>query len=445
MHFRSPPHLRAVLSSASAAASWRRGVLCVSLAWAAAGSNGRSAAPAPAREASAAVTAETAAPVAPVTPVAPPVRREFAFAADGVTFDARFASARLDQCRRTAPDTFAVTITPENTPINPSPWFAFSVRAATAKTIVVDLHCEGGPLRYRPKISIDGHSWITLPAEAFTPGERNSDGRLRLEVGPEPLWVAAQEIIGVAQLEAWSRALERLPFVTRAEIGRSLQGRPLHKLEIGSPQADSALVVIGRQHPPETTGTLALMGFVETLVGDTPLAREFRQQFQVLVVPLVNPDGVELGHWRHSVGGTDLNRDWGPFRQPETRAVRDQILALRARSRVCLFLDFHSTFSDIFYTRTDDQPTNPPALVAKWIAALHARFPDYQVKRSASPNSNSPTSLSWMHVTFGTPAITYEIGDNTERPRLRQLAAGAAEETMTLLLQARTDGRPSSK
>jgi glutamate racemase len=396
---------------------------------------------APAATASPAAAMEAAAVATAATSVAPPVRREWAFAADGVTFDARFPTARLDACRRTAPDTFAVTIRPENSPINPSPWFAFTVRADRTKTIVVDLRCDGGPLRYRPKISIDGRSWITLPEEAFRTREKTGEGRLQLEVGPDPLWVAAQEIIGVVQLDAWGRALERLPFVTRAEIGRSVQGRPLHKLEIGRAEADAFLVVIGRQHPPETTGMLALMGFVETLAGDSALARDFRQQFCTLLMPLLNPDGVEHGHWRHNVSGVDLNRDWGPFRQPETRAARDQILALRERGRIFFFLDFHSTFSDVLYTRTDAQPTQPPLFIRDWVAALHSRFPDYTLKRSASASSNSPTSLSWMHRTFAVPAVTYEIGDNTDRARLRQIATGAAEATMTLLLQARAAGR----
>jgi hypothetical protein len=46
-----------------------------------------------------------------------------------------------------------------------------------------------------------------------------------------------------------------------------------------------------------------------------------------------------------------------------------------------------------------------------------------------------------MHRTFAVPAVTYEIGDNTDRARLRQIATGAAEATMTLLLQARAAGR----
>ena len=380
------------------------------------------------------------------TSVVPPTRRAWEFPADGVTFDARFATARLDECRRSAPGVYTVSIRPENTPINPSPWFAFTVRADVARTVVVDLKCEGGPLRYRPKISVDGRNWITLPEEAFSPDKKEGEGQLRLEVGPEPLWVAAQEIISDENLDAWGRTLERLPFVTRAEIGRSVQGRPLHQLEIGAPQAGAFLVVIGRQHPPETTGTLALMGFVEALAGDTPLARDFRKNFRVLLVPLLNPDGVANGHWRHNANGVDLNRDWGTFHQPETRAVRDQILALRAHGRVFFLLDFHSTFFDVFYTRSDSEPSPFPGLIKQWVDAIHARFPDYQVKRSAASSSTKPTIMSWAHVTLGIPAITYEIGDNTDRTALRRLATGAAEETMTLLLQAKaTDAGPSDK
>ena len=34
------------------------------------------------------------------------------------------------------------------------------------------------------------------------------------------------------------------------------------------------------------------------------------EKFRVLAFPLMNPDGVDLGHWRHNAGGIDLNRDW---------------------------------------------------------------------------------------------------------------------------------------
>lgn len=368
----------------------------------------------------------------------PPPRQLWQFAEDGVTFDTRFAMARASDCQRIARDEYTVVTRPENTPINPSPWFAFKVSAASARAITVRLVCDGGPLRYRPKISVDGINWVTLPAEAFTSTAKSSEGTLRLEVGPEPLWVAAQEVITSDRLEAWSRALERLPFVTRSEIGRSLQGAPLHKIEITGATNPGYVVILGRQHPPETTGTLALMRFVETLVGDSALARDFRQQFNVLLVPLLNPDGVDQGHWRHNQNGVDLNRDWGVFRQPETSAVLDQINALREKGRLFFFLDFHSTQYDVFYTQTDAEQSFPTDFTKHWIDGIQRRFPDYKVKRSASSSPTSTTSVGWARRTFGIHAITYEIGDNTDRALLQQIATGAAEEMMTLLLAAKT-------
>lgn len=389
----------------------------------------------------AAATNEKARPTA--SQVAPSPRRQWSFPADGVTFDSQFARARLNECSALGSGEFSVVIQPENKPINNSPWFAFKVSAVAAKSIVVRLRCEDGSLRYRPKISTDGIKWLTLPAEAFASGPKKNECTIRLEVGPQTLWVAAQELVSTEELDAWSRTLERLPFVTRAEIGRSVLGKPLYKLDIHEGATNrSHVVIIGRQHPPETTGSLALMRFVEEIVGDSDLARQFRRQFAVLVVPLLNPDGVDQGHWRHNMNGVDLNRDWGVFAQPETRAVRDQVLALKKSGRVFLHLDFHSTFNDVFYTQPDDALASPAGFTKRWIAGIQNRFPDYEVKRSSSRTPTLTTSHNWMHTTLGIPAITYEIGDHTDRALLQQIAGGAAQEMMTLLLELKeSDGR----
>ena len=68
------------------------------------------------------------------------------------------------------------------------------------------------------------------------------------------------------------------------------------------------------------------------------------------MIPNMNPDGVEHGFWRHNMGGIDLNRDWGPFTQPETVLVRDQLdrFVQTGSPQLSLFLDFHSTDRDVF-------------------------------------------------------------------------------------------------
>ncbi len=366
--------------------------------------------------------------------VTPP--RTWTFGSDEVTFDTRFPRARLNDCEMTGDGAFTLWISPENKPINHSPWFAFKVSAARPRKITVHLRCAEGSIRYRPKLSTDGRRWIALPAEAFQLSQRPqaNQGVLTLEIGPQPLFVAAQEFVSREELEDWGRTLEQLPFVTRGEIGRSIRGAPLYKLEIGEASSNPAyIVVIGRQHPPEVTGSLALMRFMEEIVGDSDLARSFRREFNILLVPLVNPDGVDLGHWRHNMGGVDLNRDWGTFAQPETRAVRDQILALKDKGRVLLHLDFHSTFNDVFYTQIDS-PQSPDNFTKPWLDGITRRFPDYQVKRSPSEPTRLTTSTSWAYKTLGIPAITYELGDNTDRALLQQIATGAAQEMMTILL-----------
>ena len=117
---------------------------------------------------------------------------------------------------------------------------------------------------------------------------------------------------------------------------------PLHMLTIGEATAANLVFIISRQHPPEVAGTMALQAFVERLCAKELLARQYRKAFTTVVVPLMNPDGVMQGHWRHNNNGVDLNRDWRLFAQPETRQVRDALLKIAAvpDARPFLFLDF---------------------------------------------------------------------------------------------------------
>src|SRR5690606_34619577 len=96
-------------------------------------------------------------------------------------------------------------------------------------------------------------------------------------------------------------------------------------VKVGKAKSKRVVVLMTRQHPPEVTGHHAFMSFVETITENTPQAKLFRDKFLIYLFPLVNPDGVEGGHWRHNTGGIDLNRDWEDFNQPETRAIRDYL------------------------------------------------------------------------------------------------------------------------
>lgn len=369
-------------------------------------------------------------------PIAPQHRRTIGFQRSGVYASNEFEGARLNDFFQVDDSTYTAVIRPENAPINNSAWYAFQLWAETPQTIYLTLTYEDGTHRYVPKLSADGRQWTPIDATAYVPDTTAGTARLRLDVGPDTLWVSGQELLTSTDFEAWTRDLADRPYVSRTVLGTSRQGRPLHQLTITeAEQPTDYVLIISRQHPPEVTGSIAVMTFLETLAADTDLARRFRERFAVLAVPLVNPDGVDNGHWRHNTGGVDLNRDWLDFNQPETRQVQEAFLELREDPATTVYFaaDFHSTQQDVFYTLDRSLAAFPEGFVDRWLDAIRTRLPDYYVNDEPF-GLGSPVSKNWFYETFGATAITYEVGDENDRGRVREVSRTGAEALMELLL-----------
>lgn len=356
-----------------------------------------------------------------------------------VVIDLSFSSARLNSCKQTGDNVFSVSTAPENVPINPSPWYAFKLYSETPQDITVYLHYPLSRHRYLPKISSDGINWQAIAEQDLQLLFDGKAIKMRLQAGPNALWVAAQQIVDNRFYDEFTRDLADLDFLERRLLGYSTGGRPIYKLETTTP-VERYIVLIGRQHPPEVSGALAMIDFVERLMLDEPLANAFRAQYGLLITPNMNPDGVEHGFWRHNMGGIDLNRDWGPFTQPETRLMRDQLNRFLepGMPKLSLFLDFHSTNRDVFYTPTREVTQHLPEFTDLWLSQVQARmqqiYADYEVEAVPGYNVESGVSKSWISQVFGVPAITVEIGDETTRAMINSLAVIAAEEMMTVLL-----------
>ena len=151
----------------------------------------------------------------------------------------------------------------------------------------------------------------------------------------------------------------------------------------------------------------------------------------------MNPDGVDNGHWRHNMGGIDLNRDWQNFNQPETKSVRDFLIKKDDEGYDFVFgADFHSTWDDIYYPLDTLATGKKGKIVFDWIENISKRLPQKKTNVKAS-TSLSPTMVSrtYFFVNHGMPAIVFELGDNTPRPFLKEKGKVAAEELMKLLLR----------
>ena len=182
----------------------------------------------------------------------------------------------------------------------------------------------------------------------------------------------------MAQLAAASPQL-----VTGVNLGNSLEGRAINGIRISAPDLPGnprtsrpQLLFNGCQHAREWVGPATVMyiadQFISGYAGD-PRIHAILDNAEILIVPVVNPDGYEYTWtpnnrlWRKNRRnngdgsfGVDNNRNWGyqwggqgaststsnetyrgtgPFSEPETQRLRDFMLA---NTRLRASIDFHS-------------------------------------------------------------------------------------------------------
>ncbi len=391
---------------------------------------------------------EGQAPIKKVSTLTRPIQYQLKQTYDlgnGIYCSNEFDGARLNGVALTDENEVTVLITPENSPINPSPWYAFKIWSDEEKDIQLKItYTDGVGHRYHPKLSSDGTSWTAVDSSVFVSDTASIAKRetpkfctFALSVSPDTTWVAAQELIVSKDINKWATNLAEKPSISFNEIGKSKEQRSINALQIGNPDSKKLIMVLSRQHPPEVTGWLAMKAFVERLCDDDELANKFRNEYLVCVVPCVNPDGVDNGHWRHSSGGIDLNRDWEKFNQPETQTIRKFMKTKVAEGGKFYFaIDFHSTYHDIYYTIAPEEKGNMPWLVPKVINAMAKDIQNYHpnIKPDdpSSPKVNSTVSIFYE---FGAEAVTYEVGDSTPRDFIKQKGNLTAKNLMEKMLQ----------
>lgn len=354
---------------------------------------------------------------------------------DAFRVDADFPAANMASCDVLDASSIEILLQPENTPINASPWYAVRLTPNQAGPVRLILNYDEHAHRYKPKVSYDGTAWTVLPDDRVDVKAAGYRVTLDIDLDDRPLYVSAQELFTNETHDAWSAAHAEKSFVTLSQIGASMEGRAINMIETeAAVESPKTVMLVGRQHPPEVTGALAMVSFTDELLGGSELARKFRDQYNLVIIPNLNPDGVEHGHWRHNMGGLDLNRDWGPFTQPETQAAKSVIDQIEAPG-LSVFLDFHSTRKNVFYTQPVGNDGTEYGFTAEWLKRARSKLPDYAFDRQGAHNVDLPTSKTYIFETFGIPAITYELGDETDRTEIAETARTFAQEMMTLLLE----------
>ena len=368
------------------------------------------------------------------------IQKKQTFALDdlGVYASNEFDGARLNGLQKVNDSTGVLLINPENDPINNSAYYAFKVWSNLAKPFYFTFqYPKGFKHRYTPKLKKD-KGWAVLDSANIF--KKDTIITVKLELNKSPLIVAAQELNSSSDVKVWYTKLiiGKEDYVHFSNYGKSRLGRNLPVLDIykGDKRNKDIIVLLTRQHPPEVTGYFAFQEFLKTILNHSTISDTFLNKYRVLAFPILNPDGVDLGHWRHNAGGVDTNRDWSIYNQPEIKQTVEYITKTlrKNNAKVLLGLDFHSTYKDIFYTNKIRKGTTLPNFIDDWFKGLEYTIPNYFVNE-ASANSTKPVSKGWFLYGHNAVGITYEIGDTTPKDRIKLIGKVTAEQMMRVLLK----------
>ena len=343
----------------------------------------------------------------------------------GFSVDQQYPGGNFAYCEIVNGANVEIYIEPEDKQVtNPSPWYAFRIQRIADATEIFTATLKYGDAkhRYKPWFARYANAPIKSTDYRLVPTtltELTAENEFRIEIPQgQTIYIAAQPNLTTSEYDDWLEQLsERWLNSSILTIGHSIQKRPIHAFS-SDLSAPNVILIIGRQHPPEVSGSWALFAFVERLLelrnescaAHSPSCKFFKDH-QLLVVPLVNPDGVVAGHWRHNMGQKDLNRDWGDFEQPETAAVFKFVDNLVASGKnLVLNLDFHSTSRHVLYTQTEDDELTIANFPTKWMAT---RGLDREPNIEYAPRelTETQTSKNFFYRYAGIPSITFEISD----------------------------------
>lgn len=266
-----------------------------------------------------------------------------------------------------------------------------------------------------------------------------------------------------ARVKGWLRALcERYGDGARVEsIGKSLLGREILSLRMGS--GETPVLYCGGVHGREWMTTLLLLRFAEEMLQacrlnrrlcDMDMNRLLRGR-EVIVIPALNPDGVEISingadapglkdylgenlftrcrsrefcrRWKANARGVDINRNFDaawddmhalaldsgicgpqaggwtgdyPESEPETQAV----VALCARIRFRHVVAFHAQGEEIYWNYRSYTPAR-----ARLMAKVLSSSSGYPLREPCT-GASSAGLKDWFMEKYHAPAFTVEIG-----------------------------------
>ncbi len=174
-----------------------------------------------------------------------------------------------------------------------------------------------------------------------------------------------------------------------------------------------------RTHPNEVQGTWVTNQIITQLLGSSQLARQLRGGCVFNVLPMINPDGVELKHPRENANNIDIESNWTAVPgEPEVQTLRAMFVALMSQPNpIRIALNMHSAYGTdryfVYHTATGTT-AGYAAVEQRFINAVRSYFPggirpyDFFVSWTSGPSLVYPESWFWKNCGASVLALTYE-------------------------------------
>ena len=221
------------------------------------------------------------------------------------------------------------------------------------------------------------------------------------------------------------------------EIGSSVKGHSLYDFTIGSPDADSSVLVVGTMHAREYICATVLMQEIEyylsnynCMIGGMKPA-DVLENTQIHYVVMANPDGVEISQksyarWKSNARGVDLNRNFPTKKfvsggtkgaegysgkkalsEPESRAIAALTVKLKTKQKLQGVINYHA-MGRIIYGSCSSKKIAKDTKTMYQIAKRETNY----IAAPESSKTKSPGGQYREYVMYllGIPSITIEVG-----------------------------------
>ena len=223
----------------------------------------------------------------------------------------------------------------------------------------------------------------------------------------------------LSDLYEWGQS----PYVTIDSIGASVQNRAIWELTISDDPSSttySRVYIHARTHPGEEEAFWVVDEIINFLLAGTPEAAFIRSQSIFHIVPMHNPDGVELGFPRENANGIDVESGWDDnVLEPEVTVLQNRFIDLSfvIPNPIEVALNMHSAYACkryFVYHHENGTSENFTELEREFISGIQSYYPggfedwSYFVSWTSGTPDQYPESWWWFNYGDNVMALTYE-------------------------------------